>query len=135
MRIAIGLLLAGGALTFVQAQPPRPFDLLITNARIIDGAGGPSVSGSVAVRDGRIAGVGRVSGAATRTIDAGGKVVAPGFIDPHSHSDLTLLTDGNAESKIRQGVTTSLEARSRGFGRAGCNPRHVCARSRVRAFA
>ncbi len=105
-RVAIGLLLAGGALT--QAQQPRPFDLLITNARIIDGSGGPSVTGSVAVRDGRIAAVGRVAGAAARTIDAGGKVLAPGFIDPHSHSDLTLLTDGNAESKIRQGVTTEV---------------------------
>ena len=107
-RVAIGLLLAGGALTFTQAQQARPFDLLITNARIIDGTGRPSVTGSVGVRDGRIAAVGRVSGAATRTVDAGGKVLAPGFIDPHSHSDLTLLTDGNAESKIRQGVTTEV---------------------------
>ena len=93
----------------VAAQPPaRPFDLLITNARIIDGSGGPSVAGSVAVRDGRIAGVGRVAGPAARTIDAGGQVLAPGFIDPHSHSDFTLLPDGNAESKIRQGVTTEV---------------------------
>ncbi len=107
-RVAIALLVAGGALTFVQAQQARPFDLLITNARIIDGTGGPSVTGSVAVRGGRIAGVGRVSGAATRTLNAGGKVLSPGFIDPHSHSDLTLLTDGNAESKIRQGVTTEV---------------------------
>jgi N-acyl-D-amino-acid deacylase len=93
----------------VAAQPQaRPFDLLITNARIIDGTGSPSVAGSVAIRDGRIAGVGRVSGASARTIDAHGLVVAPGFIDPHSHSDFSLLTDGNAESKIRQGVTTEV---------------------------
>ena len=93
----------------VAAQPQaRPFDLLITNARIVDGTGSPAVAGSVAVRDGRIAGVGRVSGAAARTIDAHGLVVAPGFIDPHSHSDFSLLTDGNAESKIRQGVTTEV---------------------------
>ena len=89
-------------------QQARPFDLLITNARIVDGTGGPSITGSVAVRDGRIAAVGRVAGPAARTIDAGGKVVAPGFIDPHSHSDYALLTDGNAESKIRQGVTTEV---------------------------
>jgi N-acyl-D-aspartate/D-glutamate deacylase len=100
-----------------QQSPTRPFDLLITNARIIDGTGGPSITGAVAVRDGRIvainptiAGVGnvRAGDVAIRTIDAGGKVVAPGFIDPHSHSDFTLLTDGNAESKIRQGVTTEV---------------------------
>ena len=97
-----------GAASIAAQQPARPFDLLIINARIIDGTGGPSVTGSVAVRDGRIAGVGRVSGPAGRTIDAGGKVLAPGFIDPHSHSDYTLLTDGNAESKIRQGVTTEV---------------------------
>src|SRR4051794_6872467 len=91
------------------AQPPaRPLDLLITNARIIDGTGAASVTGSVGVRDGRIVGVGRVSGPAARTIDARGHVLAPGFIDPHSHSDFSLLTDGNAESKIRQGVTTEV---------------------------
>jgi len=91
------------------AQPPaRPFDLLITNARIIDGTGGPSRTGSVAVRGGLIVGVGAVTGPAVRTIDAHGLAVAPGFIDPHSHSDFTLLTDGNAESKIRQGVTTEV---------------------------
>jgi N-acyl-D-amino-acid deacylase len=99
--VALGIFVAAG-------QPARPFDLLITDARIVDGTGGPSTTGSVAVRDGRIAGVGRVTGPSTRTIDAGGKVLAPGFIDPHSHSDFALLTDGNAESKIRQGVTTEV---------------------------
>jgi N-acyl-D-amino-acid deacylase len=104
-----GLALTASILTGVLAgQPAAPFDLLITNARIIDGTGGPSITGSVAVRAGRIAGAGRISGAAARTIDAGGKVVAPGFIDAHSHSDFSLLTDGNAESKIRQGVTTEV---------------------------
>ena len=97
-----------GAAAVGAQQPVRPFDLLITNARIIDGSGGPSITGSVGVRDGRIAGVGRLAGAARRTIDAGRKALAPGFIDPHSHSDFTLLTDGNAESKIRQGVTTEV---------------------------
>ena len=108
MKNALVALAAAGLLATLQAQAPRPFDLLITNARIVDGTGAPAVSGSVAVRDGRIAGVGRVSGPAVRTIDAHGMVVAPGFIDPHSHSDYSLLTDGNAESKIRQGVTTEV---------------------------
>jgi N-acyl-D-aspartate/D-glutamate deacylase len=62
----------------------------------------------VAVRYGKIVHVGQVKGTADRTIDAGGKALAPGFIDPHSHSDLPLLVDGNAESKIRQGVTTEV---------------------------
>jgi len=108
VKYALIALAAVGLLASLAAQRPRPFDLLITNARIVDGTGGPSVNGSVAVRDGRIAGVGRVAGAAARTIDAHGLVLAPGFIDPHSHSDYALLTDGNAESKIRQGVTTEV---------------------------
>jgi N-acyl-D-amino-acid deacylase len=101
--VVAGLLVAASA-----QQPARPFDLLITNARIIDGTGAPSVTGAVGVRDGRIAAVGAAAGPATRTIDAGGLVLAPGFIDAHSHSDFSLLTDGNAESKIRQGVTTEV---------------------------
>jgi len=94
---------------FGAPQPAgRPFDLLITNARVVDGTGAPARPGAVGVRDGRIAAVGQVNGPAARTIDAGGRVLAPGFIDPHSHSDYALLTDGNAESKIRQGVTTEV---------------------------
>ena len=89
-------------------QSPQPFDILITNARIVDGTGASATTGSVGVRNGRIAAVGNVSGTAARTIDAHGLVLAPGFIDPHSHSDYALLTDGNAESKIRQGVTTEV---------------------------
>src|ERR1700687_2529023 len=103
LSVSAVIVLAGGA-----QERPQPFDLLVTNARIVDGTGGPSSTGSVAIRGGRIVGVGQVSGAAKRTIDARGKVVSPGFIDPHSHSDYALLTDGNAESKIRQGVTTEV---------------------------
>jgi len=109
MKAALCALALTGALVAARAQqPPRPFDLLITNARIIDGTGGPSIRGAVGVRDGRIAAVGDAAGPATRTIDAHGLALAPGFIDAHSHSDYSLLTDGNAESKIRQGVTTEV---------------------------
>lgn len=90
-----------------QAAAPA-FDTLITNARIVDGSGGAPITGSIAIKDGKIAGVGNVSGAAARTIDAKGRTVSPGFIDMHSHSDLTLITDGNGQSKIRQGVTTEV---------------------------
>jgi N-acyl-D-aspartate/D-glutamate deacylase len=99
-----------------RAQEPQ-YDLLIVGGHIIDGSGSPWYSGSVAVKDGRIAAIGRLEGAtARRTIDATGLVVSPGFIDLHVHSDYTLLVDGNAESKIRQGVTTEIlgEANSAG---------------------
>ena len=90
------------------AQEPQ-YDLLIVGGHILDGSGSPWYAGSVAIKDGVIADIGRLEGAtAKRTIDATGLVVAPGFIDLHTHSDFTLLVDGNAESKIRQGVTTEI---------------------------
>jgi len=86
--------------------------LLIRNARIVDGTGGPSRTGSVAVSDGTIAAVGDVSTSAlpagTREIDAGGKVVAPGFIDVHTHFDPQICWDRLATPSIEHGVTTIL---------------------------
>ncbi len=91
------------------ASAQNSADLLITNARLVDGTGAPARTGSIAIAAGRIVSVGDVSGVnAARTIDAKGRVVAPGFIDMHSHSDMPLVTDGNAQSKIRQGVTTEI---------------------------
>lgn len=84
------------------------YDLLIKGGRIVDGTGNPWYLGDVAIRSDAIVAVGRVTGTAKKTIDAKGKVVAPGFIDMHSHSDLLLLEDGNAPSKVRQGVTTEV---------------------------
>lgn len=91
-------------------QEARPqYDLLIKGGRIIDGSGSPWYEGEVAVKNGKIAAVGRlVNPTARRVIDATGLVVAPGFIDLHTHSDYTLLVDGDAQSKIRQGVTTEI---------------------------
>src|SRR5262245_30257847 len=86
----------------------QEFDLVIRNGRIIDGSGNPWFHGDVAVKGDRIAALGRIAGDARRTLDATGLVVAPGFIDIHSHSDWTLLEDGDAQSKIRQGVTTEV---------------------------
>jgi len=95
-----------------QGTPPKAtapsYELLITNAQIIDGSGGAARKGSIAIANGKIAAVGEVSGTAGKTIDARGRTVAPGFIDMHSHSDMPLLTDGNGQSKIRQGVTTEV---------------------------
>ncbi|MDI1311899.1 D-aminoacylase [Prosthecobacter sp.] len=81
------------------------FDLLIKNAQIADGSGGPLEHGSIAVKGGRIVAVGRVKGSADAIIDAGGKVAAPGFIDVHTHSeDICLIPV--AENFLRMGVTT-----------------------------
>src|SRR3954454_7953703 len=85
------------------AEEPR-YDLVIRGGKIVDGTGNPWVHGDVAVRGDRIVAVGRVpAGPAAREIDARGLVVAPGFIDIHSHSDFVLLEDGTAPSKVRQG--------------------------------
>ena len=91
------------------AAEEAPYDLVIRNGKIVDGTGNPWTIGDVAIRGDRIVAVGRVPpAAAKREIDAKGLVVAPGFIDMHSHSDYTLLEDGDAQSKVRQGVTTEV---------------------------
>src|SRR6266566_1934320 len=86
-------------------------DLLITGGTIVDGTGAPGRLGDVAVVDGRTRalepGVGAQE-AAGRAIDARGKVVAPGFIDLHSHSALMILADPHHGPKVRQGVTTEV---------------------------
>jgi N-acyl-D-aspartate/D-glutamate deacylase len=83
----------------------------------VDGSGNPWFYGDVAVRGGRIVAVGHVPpGPARREIDAHGLVVAPGFIDMHSHSDYVLLEDGDAQSKVRQGVTTEVIGEGRSAG-------------------
>ena len=85
-------------------------DLLIKNARIVDGTGAPSFKGAIAVNGERISAVGRVEGElkvdARETIDAKGLVVSPGFIDAHNHGDCSILYYPKAESWVRQGVTT-----------------------------
>ena len=63
------------------------FDIVIRNARVCDGSGSPIFNGSVAVRDGRIVAIGEVEGPAKEIVDAGGLVLAPGFIDQHTHFD------------------------------------------------
>jgi N-acyl-D-amino-acid deacylase len=84
-----------------------PFDVLITGGRVVDGTGLPWFRADVGIHGDRIAAVGPLAGAAGRTrIDAGDKVVAPGFIDAHVHGDLMLLADPLHEPAIRQGVTT-----------------------------
>jgi N-acyl-D-amino-acid deacylase len=100
-----GLIAAAIGLVTLRAQPAA-YDLLIRGGHVIDGTGNPWFRADVAVREDRIVAVGPLTKArGAREIDAGGLMVAPGFIDLHTHSDLSLLNDGNAESKVRQGVT------------------------------
>lgn len=84
-------------------------DILIRGGLVIDGSGRPGEVGDIAVRDGRIAGVGRsLAEGSARVIDAEGLAVTPGFIDIKTHSDFTLPINPKAESKVRQGVTTEI---------------------------
>jgi len=91
----------------VNAEAPAPpYDLLITNARIVDGSGNPWFRADVAIKDGRIARIGRLGpDRADRTIDARGQILAPGFIDVHTHVE-SVYNSPAAENFVRMGVTT-----------------------------
>src|SRR5215472_17538623 len=91
------------------AAQSTPFDIVITNGRIIDGTGSPWFSGDIGIRGGKIAAIGNLAAAKrTRTIDAHGQVATPGFIDMLGQSELTILVDPRVPSKIYQGITTEI---------------------------
>jgi N-acyl-D-aspartate/D-glutamate deacylase len=82
------------------------YDLLIKNGRVVDGSGGPSFRGDLGVKDGKIVEIGKISGAASRTVDAGGQVVAPGFIDNHCHYDAQVTWDPTCSFSCDHGATS-----------------------------
>jgi N-acyl-D-aspartate/D-glutamate deacylase len=108
---AAAAVLAAAAVSAAAVGQPAPagYDMVIRGGRVVDGTGNPWYTADVALTGDRIVAIGRaLPGTARREIAARGLVVAPGFIDMHSHSDDTLLEDGLAQSKIRQGVTTEV---------------------------
>src|SRR6202158_5649396 len=89
--------------------PALPFDVVITHGHIIDGTGSPWYFGDLGIRDEKIAAIGNLAAAPRkRTIDAAGKVVAPGFIDMLGQSELTILVDPRLPSKVFQGITSEI---------------------------
>jgi dihydroorotase/N-acyl-D-amino-acid deacylase len=105
-EITLALLLI---LSAVALAADSSFDLVILNGQIIDGTGSPWYSGDVGIRAGRIAAIGNLAAAPRlRTLDARGKVVAPGFIDMLGQSETTILVDSRLPSKIYQGITTEI---------------------------
>ncbi len=84
------------------------YDLLLRNARIVDGTGGPASAGSIGVRDGRIVDVGNVDGTARRVIECDGLVVCPGFVDLHTHYDAQVTWDAWCTPSCYHGVTTAV---------------------------
>jgi N-acyl-D-amino-acid deacylase len=107
------LLLAGAAMVGVaavaQAQSQPDYDLVIRNGRVLDGAGNPWISADIAVKDGKIAAIGKISAKGKREIDATGDYVSPGWIDMMDQSSEVLLKNGLGESKLRQGLTTLID--------------------------
>ena len=111
-RASVALLAAAAASLWTVSgcggEAPAPIDLLIRNARVVDGAGGPWFRAHVAVAGDTIVSVGPAEPAAAEVLDAAGMTLAPGFIDMHAHSEYGLLVDPRALSKVAQGVTTEV---------------------------
>ena len=102
----VAIILMLSPMGFAFGQSGERFDLVIVNARIIDGAGNPWFRGSIAIKDGRIAKIGRFANpVGTKTLDAKNQIVAPGFIDVHAHTE-DIYGNPKAENFIRMGVTS-----------------------------
>ncbi|MGI8991899.1 MAG: N-acyl-D-amino-acid deacylase family protein [Bryobacteraceae bacterium] len=110
LEIKVAFLLALGAVSLPAQDFDLGFDLIVAGGRVVDGMGNPWYRADIGIRNGRIAGIGKLANRkARRTIQIRDQVVSPGFIDMMGTSSLPLLTDAaSAESKLRQGITTLL---------------------------
>ena len=108
-KAALGAGLLGSGSQLVVGCTRREFDIILKGGAVYDGLGNTPVLTDIGIKDSRISAIGELSGRSTRKwIDAAGRAVSPGFIDVHSHTDIGLLVNPRAESKIRQGVTTEV---------------------------
>src|SRR5437016_4865700 len=107
-HLVVVLLLVLAVVSSLSAQTNN-YDVIIRNGKIIDGSGNPWYSGDIAIQGERIAAIGRLQDAqGKRVIDAAGLVVAPGFIDMLGQSEIALIVDNRALSKLSQGITTEI---------------------------
>ena len=118
------------------------YDLLIKNGQIFDGTGSGPFFADVAAVNGDIVAIGSLEGESAKTVDAAGLAVSPGFIDLHTHSDMSFLLDPTAQSKVRQGgsrlnwratVDTVAARRFKGPPRSCCRPGPPNTRTRSRS--
>jgi N-acyl-D-amino-acid deacylase len=105
MKRRFGLLFGALIALLAPSLLAETYDLVIRNGRVVDGTGNPAFFADIAVKDGRIARIGRIAGKAKTEIDATGLIVAPGFIDVHTHAD-EVAQMPRAENFVRMGVTT-----------------------------
>ena len=97
------------------------YDLVIKNGTVVDGTGAKRYQADVAIADGKVAEIGKVTEGAKRTIDADGLIVAPGFVDPHTHYDAQICWDGAVTPSSWHGVTSVVMGNC-GVGIAPCRP-------------
>src|SRR5258706_2858507 len=120
LNVAAALIAAATCGAYLLQAQGTPYDLVIRGGHVVDGTGNPWVAADVAIKNGRIAAVGRLATAsAARIVDATGRIVTPGFIDLHTHSEIALLADGTPQSQVRQGVTLDVMGQS-----TSADPRH-----------